>query len=69
MLQNYQIYLLIEGLSDSAQAWIDQIVPKSTAFLLNESGFDVWLINARGNVFSQNHTHMNASDPNYWNFR
>lgn len=66
-LSNYACVCV--GLSDSAGAWILQPVPKSTAFLLNDLGFDVWLLNARGNTFSQNHTHMNISDPNYWDFR
>lgn len=35
---------------------------------MNDLGFDVWLINARGNVFSRNHVQMNASDTKYWDF-
>lgn len=26
------------------------------------------MLNARGNIFSQKHTHMNSSDPRFWDF-
>lgn len=58
-----------QGISDSAQAFLDYRHQKSTAFELNNAGFDVWMINARGNVFSRHHINMTVDDPSFWDFR
>uniref|UniRef100_A0A2H8TPU1 Lipase 3 n=2 Tax=Melanaphis sacchari TaxID=742174 RepID=A0A2H8TPU1_9HEMI len=36
--------------------------------ILVNNGYDVWLGNFRGNLYSKNHTHLNISDPEYWKF-
>lgn len=38
-------------------------------FLLADLGYDVWMMNARGNRYARKHLDMNVSDKNYWNFR
>lgn len=37
-------------------------------FLLADLGYDVWMMNARGNRYARKHLDMNVSDKNYWNF-
>lgn len=39
------------------------------AYLLYDSGYDVWLGNARGNTYSRAHTHWSIDDAKFWNFR
>jgi hypothetical protein len=43
--------------------------PTSSGFMFADHGYDVWLGNFRGNDFSREHEHLDASDPDYWDFR
>ncbi|CAH1370512.1 unnamed protein product [Tenebrio molitor] len=38
------------------------------AFLLWKAGYDVWLNNQRGTLFSEDHTNSSISNFDYWNF-
>ena len=49
------------GLADTAWCFF-QLGSKSLPFLLMEEGFDVWLGNSRGNVFSLKHKSKKPSD-------
>jgi hypothetical protein len=39
------------------------------AYLLADEGYDVWMGNARGNVFSTKHNKLSAMLPAFWSFR
>ncbi|XP_014270326.1 lipase 3 [Halyomorpha halys] len=41
---------------------------KSLAFVLADKGYDVWMGNARGNIYSKRHTALSTTDPRYWAF-
>ncbi len=36
------------------------------AFYLADAGFDVWMLNTRGNTYSRGNRHLSDSDPRYW---
>lgn len=40
----------------------------SLPYLLSDNGYDVWMGNARGNIFSQNHQTLEKSSHDFWNF-
>ncbi|CAH0555554.1 unnamed protein product [Brassicogethes aeneus] len=40
----------------------------SMAYYLVKNGFNVWVGNARGSLFSQSHNYLRISDRKFWNF-
>lgn len=43
-------------------------IGNSLGFVLASQGYDVWLANFRGNIYSRNHTTMQIDDLKFWNF-
>lgn len=41
---------------------------KSLAYILADAGFDVWLGNFRGSLYSKNHSSLSFDDESYWDF-
>lgn len=39
------------------------------AFFLADEGYDVWLANARGSLYSRCHVEFTTDQREYWNFR
>lgn len=57
--------ILQHGLLGSSDDWLMLGKEKSLAYKLVNAGYDVWLPNARGNIYSRGHKTMSS---NYWNF-
>ncbi|KPJ03000.1 Lipase 1 [Papilio xuthus] len=61
--------ILMHGLLQSADAWLDAGPSAGLAYLIADAGYDLWLGNVRGNYYSRDHVHMRPdTDPQYWNF-
>ncbi|XP_074595071.1 lysosomal acid lipase/cholesteryl ester hydrolase-like [Brevipalpus obovatus] len=43
-------------------------ISNNLAFVLIDAGFDVWLMNTRGNSYSNRHVNMSDSDSEFWKF-
>ncbi|CAH2105693.1 unnamed protein product [Euphydryas editha] len=59
--------LLVHGIGDSSDSWLVLGPQHSLAYLLADTGFDVWLFNARGNRYSKTHI-KTLSRRLYWDF-
>lgn len=57
------VVLMVHGLSDCADTWILNGVDKSPGFVVASAGYDVWITNSRGNVYSRGHVRLNDKDP------
>ncbi|XKL65929.1 hypothetical protein PGB90_009349 [Kerria lacca] len=41
---------------------------KGLGYILADSGYDVWMLNARGTVYSKRHVRLSPDKPKYWQF-
>ncbi|CEL92883.1 unnamed protein product [Vitrella brassicaformis CCMP3155] len=62
------VIFLNHGLFASAWCWFWNAPQAAPAMLLHRSGFDVWISNSRGTVFSRNHTRLHVESEEFWSF-
>ncbi|EFN72533.1 Lipase 1 [Camponotus floridanus] len=60
--------LLQHGLLGSSADWLVLGKDKAFAYLLADQGYDVWLANFRGNIYSRAHVSLSPSNPTFWDF-
>ncbi|OVA17526.1 Alpha/beta hydrolase fold-1 [Macleaya cordata] len=63
-----QPVLLQHGVLVDGMTWLLNSPDESLAFILADSGFDVWIANTRGTRFSRGHATLDSAKPPYWNW-
>ena len=60
--------MLVHGVACSSDSFVINTADRSSAFILAREGFDVWLVNTRGNKYSNKHVRLDSqTDAEYWN--
>eukprot|EP00698_Gefionella_okellyi_P025196 TRINITY_DN9127_c0_g1_i1.p1 TRINITY_DN9127_c0_g1~~TRINITY_DN9127_c0_g1_i1.p1 ORF type:complete len:383 (+),score=71.67 TRINITY_DN9127_c0_g1_i1:78-1226(+) len=62
------IVYLQHGVLDSANTWVMNLPTESLAFILADSGYDVWIGNSRGNGYSMFNANYPATNNSFWNW-
>ncbi|XP_037779598.1 gastric triacylglycerol lipase-like [Penaeus monodon] len=60
--------LLQHCLLCSSAEFVMNTPDKALAYLLADSGYDVWMGNVRGNTYSKNHVSLSPSQKEFWQF-
>uniref|UniRef100_A0A7I5ECI5 Abhydro_lipase domain-containing protein n=1 Tax=Haemonchus contortus TaxID=6289 RepID=A0A7I5ECI5_HAECO len=62
------VVFLQHGLLCTSSIWLLNLPHQSAGFLFADRGFDVWLGNMRGNVYSRRHVVLDGSSNDFWKF-
>lgn len=63
-----QPVLLVHGLDESAHGWIINDPDKALGTVLADQGYDVWMLNNRGTVYSRHHLEHTIDSKEIWDF-
>nr|AWU67118.1 putative triacylglycerol lipase [Crangon crangon] len=63
-----KVVFLQHGLMGSSDNWNTNTKEDSLAYLLSDDGYDVWMGNIRGNIYSRKHKNLTYEDPQFWKF-
>ncbi|XP_033608694.1 lipase 3 isoform X2 [Cryptotermes secundus] len=62
------VVFLQHGLISSSVDWVIMGPGNGLGYLLADAGYDVWMGNARGNMYSTRHNKLSAMLPTFWSF-
>ena len=54
--------MLLHGILGSSADWVMASAERSLGFIMADAGYDVWLGNARGTMYSREHVKLDADD-------
>ncbi|XP_017059289.1 lipase 1-like [Drosophila ficusphila] len=60
--------LLVHGLMCSSASWVQFGPSSGLAYILYRKGFDVWMLNTRGNIYSTFRNNVQKSEKDFWDF-
>lgn len=60
--------MLLAGIYASSDVWLLNGPTDSLPYILSRHGFDVWLGNNRGNIYSRENIWYNDTEREFWNF-
>ncbi|XP_051159553.1 lipase 1-like isoform X2 [Leptopilina boulardi] len=66
-LEGSKPVFLQHGLFASSNTWVIS-GKESLAFALSDKGYDVWMGNFRGNIYSKSHINLDQKDEEYWDY-
>lgn len=62
------VMLFVHGVFSSSDCFLINGVHNSLGFQAANEGYDVWLLNSRGNRYSSNHVNLSTSSTKFWSF-
>ena len=66
--QGKKVAFLMHGVVSSSADWVVSGPGKALAYILCDSGYDVWMGNARGNTHSRKHLYLSPNKRQFWDF-
>ncbi|XP_055851844.1 lipase 3 [Episyrphus balteatus] len=62
------VVFLMTGIYASSDAWVLNGRENSLPYLLSNNGYDVWMGNNRGNIYTKKNVNFSPNDREFWNF-
>ncbi|XP_039479249.1 mediator of RNA polymerase II transcription subunit 15 [Drosophila santomea] len=60
--------MLVHGLMASSASWVQFGPSQGLAYILSQAGYDVWMLNTRGNIYSEERQTGREKDQDFWDF-
>lgn len=64
----YPVVLCIHGTAETSGTFVLTGPNKAFAYYMVDNGFDIWMLNLRGNRYSNKHRTLSIDSPEYWDY-
>ncbi|XP_046599064.1 uncharacterized protein LOC107221024 [Neodiprion lecontei] len=68
LVKKKPVVFVQHGLFASSDSWVLMGPGRDLAYLLVDAGYDVWMLNVRGNRYSRRHLSLSPNRPEFWHF-